>query len=373
MKQPNRKRIIFAASGTGGHLHPAQAIAQSEKIQKAAEILFAGHDLSSNPYFDKKKFFYTDISAPFVRAKNLFADLFHHYCGFIKAFKMLKSNSDLVIGFGSIYTFPILLAAFFKRCPYVLFNSDARLGKLQKLFYKKATKNLYALFPIKQKAKRNFQKVKMPLLSEKTEKIESSMARLFFKLDPNQITVLIFGGSQGAVTMNEVVMKALFLLREKGTLFQVIHLIGSHMDVKEVEDLYIKKGINCCVKEFEKEMGKAYSAADILIARCGSSTVAETLHHELPALYIPYPFLKDQHQKHNAEFVKQIVQGGDWISQVGLCSENLCKKIELMLQNKEFYKRNIDHFNHYDQETTAEEAILECMLKTLEKKTVFTS
>lgn len=44
-----------------------------------------------------------------------------------------------------------------------------------------------------------------------------------------------------------------------------------------------------------------------------------------------------------------------------------------MLQNKEFYKRNIDHFNHYDQETTAEEAILECILKTLEKKTVFTS
>lgn len=282
-----KKKILIAAGGTGGHLLPAQQLA--ELIGDRADIFFAGHNLDCSPFFKKDRFPFVNIIASPIQKRFAF---FRDFCkGLIQSICLLrKEKPDVVVGFGSYHTVPILFASVLMRKKIVLYEANRTMGKVTGLFAPFST-HLAAQFPmINQK---NFTLVPLYPWVRKP-KVSKQDARLEYGLDLDCFTILVFGGSQGAGFLNEIVPKVIASL---GRPVQVIHFGLS-------ETPYSVKSV---VKQFESDMAKAYAAADFVIGRSGAGTVSELIHFAVPSLLIPYPFAYG-HQQDNAEYL--VATGG---------------------------------------------------------------
>jgi len=118
-------------------------------------------------------------------------------------------------------------------------------------------------------------------------------------LRPNRLTILVMGGSQGAHMINELMAGALPWLDEWRGQTQFVHLSGER-DEARVRDAYERSGFTANVMSFCSQMELAYSAADLAVARSGASTLAEIAAFGLPAVLIPFPHACGDHQLHNA-------------------------------------------------------------------------
>lgn len=112
-------------------------------------------------------------------------------------------------------------------------------------------------------------------------------------------TLLIFGGSQGAIGINSLVIDALPLLVDVKEQLRFIHQTGAK-DFDRVSEAYRKADINARVEKFIDDMPLAYAQASLVICRAGSSTLAEIAAVGRAAILVPFPFASDQHQEKNA-------------------------------------------------------------------------
>lgn len=368
----NRKgaSIVIAVGGTGGHLYPAIALAR-DLLKKNPElsITFLGHGLKTNYYFDQKAFSYVDIKSATFSLKEISKiprGCKHLLQGIYQSLKFFKqSKISLVVGFGSFHSFPVLAATYLKKIPYILFESNAILGKVNKFFSRDAFLMTYQLFDLKEADKRpSFIKIAMPIVEEKLKKIPEQEARDRFGLDKDCLTLFVFGGSQGAKSLNELFLKALVHLKKTELKFQVIHLIGFNTDIEEVKRHYEMLGVKACIKVYEEEMYYAYSAADLLISRSGSNTIVEQLYYRLPAIFIPFPYLADNHQAFNAAYVCNTLKGGILLKQKELHPETLAQEIELFLQKERY--ASFKEALRYNQEKIEVKNLSELILETLE-------
>ena len=129
-------------------------------------------------------------------------------------------------------------------------------------------------------------------------KCADARARLGLRAD--QPTVLVMGGSQGAHAINEGIACALPWLEGRQEQVQFVHLSGAREE-GFVREVYEKNGYAARVLGFCHEMSVAYSAADLVIARAGAATLAEIAAFELPSILVPYPHATGNHQWHNAQ------------------------------------------------------------------------
>ncbi len=343
------KKIVFAAGGTGGHLFPAQALAdQLLKQRPDLDLLFAGAKLGDNPYFDRSKFAYLDIlsTTPFRGGILSRFKAFGILLGGIqKSLQMLREQKpDMVIGFGSFHAFPILCAAALKGIPIVLFESNAIPGKVIRLFSKRA-KFTGIFFPqAKDYLKGNTVEVGIPQKNSQPLGLTQCDARHLFNLDADRLTILVFGGSQGAKGINNHLLDLIPLLCQNQLSFQLIHLTGSKDTTDAMTALCKKWGIPHYIKDFEPQMAVALCAADIAICRSGAMTVSELLHYEVPAILIPYPFAADQHQLKNALFFEKEVGGGQHFEEAALSPKQLMQAMLPLLSRKETIKKSIHDF-----------------------------
>lgn len=348
------KNIVIAAGGTGGHLYPAQVLAE-ELEQKGYNICFMGAGLEGARWFEKQRWEVHEISSASFKRKGLFgkftAGLRLLKGTFQSLFKIRKKKPDLVVGFGSHHSFPVMLAARLLKLPLVLHEANGVPGEVTRFFssYAKVT----ALhFPEAAKKLKGPTVVSgMPLRSGCfSSSFSKEEARRFFGLDPELFTFLVFGGSQGAERINRLFSEALceyLALRTKQ--YQVIHLTGSPTVALRLEVLYRDHGIKAYVREFEKNMDKAWAAADLVVSRAGAMTLAEQLQMEVPSILIPYPFSADGHQDVNANHMVGRVKGSIKFYEAELSSERLAlavndligddrKKLREMQKNMRQYK-----------------------------------
>ena len=111
----------------------------------------------------------------------------------------------------------------------------------------------------------------------------------------------------------------------------MLHLIGPNTDKKWIENRYQAVSIPACVLDFETQMQWAYSAADLALARSGASAVAERLAHQIPSIFMPYPFVEEDHQRKNAQSVQMLYQFGHIVDQNSVSVSHLTSKfIELL-------------------------------------------
>lgn len=327
-----RKKILIAAGGSGGHLYPAQQLAES--LIQSADVLVAGHGLSRSDFFSCDRFFYRDVpAAPLGRTfKKLFRFFYTSLCSFRLSVQLIRDfQPDLVISFGSYHVFPLVLAAAVLRKRLSLFEANCQLGRINR-FFSPFSEEIYSQFFIK-----NGRLVPLlPWCEKPFVSIDAKEIRRSLGLDESCPTVLVFGGSQGARFLNERIPFAL----KKGT-WQVIHLTGKNGDDADVKEKYEEAGISVCVRPFEENMERLYRAADCAICRAGASTLAELIRFEVPSILIPFPFSRDDHQTANAKFFVENIFGGRWLKQKEASQWSLQDELALLFQKIEDHRRSL--------------------------------
>jgi UDP-N-acetylglucosamine--N-acetylmuramyl-(pentapeptide) pyrophosphoryl-undecaprenol N-acetylglucosamine transferase len=199
---------------------------------------------------------------------------------------------DVVVGFGGYVAAPAYLGARKAGVPLVIHEANSRPGIANRLgsFFTSFVGTAFDRTPI-----RGGVVVGMPLRAE-IEVLDRFAARaaadVFFGLDPTKPTLLVTGGSSGAKRINDTVSNS--VTRILGAGWQVIHITGEYRDVIENPQLSGYVVVKYC-----NRMELALAAADLAIARAGTSTVAELTGLGIPAIYVPYP-VGNGEQKYNA-------------------------------------------------------------------------
>jgi UDP-N-acetylglucosamine--N-acetylmuramyl-(pentapeptide) pyrophosphoryl-undecaprenol N-acetylglucosamine transferase len=309
MQSRKKHKILFAVGGSGGHLFPAQALAQeiAEK-NPDCEIVFAGAGLANSRFFEKQQFAHREISAATVFGKNplkLMQAVGSLIRGTIQSLQIVREQKPhLVVGFGSFHAFPLMLAALMKRVPFVQFESNAVPGKVNRFLSKWAIATAIQIPETASHLKGKSLEVSVPIW--KQGQITKEEACAYFSIDPTKSTFLVFGGSQGAVAINELFGAAAALLAQEKIDFQVLHFVGNKGNHEEIAKHYAKLGITAQVKSFEKQMPYAWKACDFAICRSGAMTIAELMAFEVPSILIPYPHAYDHQSKNAALMVDQV-------------------------------------------------------------------
>lgn len=325
-------KVLIASGGSGGHLFPAQQL--RELLGDEAEVFFAGHKLSLSPFFASEKIPFREIvSAPLK--KGFFIALWK---GFWQSISLLRFlGPDVVVGFGSYHTFPLLLAAVIMRKKLILFEANSTLGKVNRFFYPFAKK---IAFQFACSQKKGVLVPFLPWVSKGLKKISSAEAREHFGLHPQKTTLLVFGGSQGASFLNQMIPLAIDHFSRD---VQVIHLKGKGGGTVSYKS-------KACVKEFEKEMAIAYTAADCAICRSGAGTIAELIQYQIPSLLIPFPDASDDHQRKNGEFLIQQTKGALLLLQKDATLSRLLSEIEILLGSLEAFREGLRKYHSESQQ-----------------------
>lgn len=329
-------KVVITVGGTGGHVFPAIALAEQLKRDHGAELLFVGGALETNRYFDRESFPYKSVACGSFVSKNpitLARSLGRVFKGMWQSRSIIKTfNPDFVVGFGSYYTFPTLLAAKMTSVPFVLHEANSIPGKVNRLLARYAAA-VGVHFPVTATLlRRDAVEVGMPLRSGyRKDAVSREHSREYYHLDHNTTTLLIFGGSQGARAINLLCAQTL-TGSLAGVPLQVIHITGDAALTEELTHKYESKGIKASVKTFEKRMDLAWRAADLMIARAGAGTISEAMEYEVPGILIPYPHAADNHQETNADFLTDTVGGAVKCLESGLSKGGLGDTIRELLQ-----------------------------------------
>lgn len=366
----NIKRVVITAGGTGGHLYPAQALAQQLRKQSnvpAPDVLFMAGGLNTNRYFDRGNFPFQEVACSPLLSRNPFKSLkgiSHLFKGLQQSITILKKyQPDVVVGFGSYYTVPILLAAKWLKIPIILHEANSIPGKANKWLASLAT-CVGLHFPMTASFfKGKTVEVGLPLREGfSLEAVAKESAYTYYGLSPEYQTLLICGGSQGAQGINKLIKGCLPTLQRLS--LQIIHLTGNSQETEQLAALYAEHQIPAHVKNFENQMQMAWRIANGFIGRSGASTIAEAIEFEVPGILIPYPHATDQHQEKNADFLVNIV-GSAWkLLEPGLSFQQLEEAIEDLFQDtqNQAFKKAVQTYKQRPHQMTLCQLILNLSL-----------
>lgn len=194
-----------------------------------------------------------------------------------------RVRAEVVVGFGGYVAVPAYLAARRLRLPIVVHEANAKPGLANRLAAR-LTPHVYTASPLDKLP--HARVIGIPLrraISQLDRAALRDEARARFGLRPERPTLLIFGGSQGAQSINRAAAGAAAGLRDAGV--QVLHVIGPKNDWTIESD----PDVPYVVVPYVEQMQYAYAAADFALCRCGAMTCAELAAVGLPAAYVPYP------------------------------------------------------------------------------------
>lgn len=293
---------LLAGGGTGGHVNPLLALAEYIRTNEPEANVWAlgtAEGLESRLVPERGFELITIARLPFPRKPSLYALKFP--LAFAKAVKEIerkirKLKIDVVVGFGGYASAPAYVAARRLRVPYVIHEANALPGMANKLGSKNAAAVGVAFegTPLK-----GAQLVGMPLRAEivaAMNQVDAAAAREYFGLDPKLPTLLVTGGSLGARRINEQIVLAYPALDAAG--IQVLHIVGGNSELDELKSKSLTR-IKYCDR-----MDLAISAANLAIARSGSSTVCEFGAFGLPTVFVPYPVGNGEQKLNAANLIK---------------------------------------------------------------------
>ena len=300
-------RVIISGGGTGGHIFPAVSIANAIKaMHPEAKILFvgalgrmemqrvpaAGYEIKGLPIqgFDRKNLL-----------KNVKV-LYKIWKSQRMAKQIIKEfRPQVAVGVGGYASGPTLNKAAAMGIPCLIQEQNSYAGVTNKLLAKKAAKICVAyegmerFFPA-DKIMLTGNPVRQQLLENTQTKVEALRS---FDLDVSKKTVLIVGGSLGARTVNESVLKHLDVIRQSGV--QFIWQTGKYYYEQIKEQLAKEEKLeNLVVTDFISDMGAAYKAADLVVSRAGAGSISEFCLLGKPVILVPSPNVAEDHQTKNA-------------------------------------------------------------------------
>jgi len=328
----DKRTLVIAGGGTGGHLFPGIAIArQWIRGIKDADVLFiVGHRKIETEIISRYGYqtAYIDVEGIKGRGLNAVNALLKLPVGILQSVRILRSVSpDVVIGMGGYSSGPVCLSARMMGIPAAIHEQNsypgvtnrllARFVNLAFLSFRDSSKYLKA---------RSYLLVGTPVRDEIIRSGESE-----HRIKKKGFTILVTGGSQGARALNIEVANALALLKDMGRDINVIHQTGQ-IDYERCLKDYETRGIKADLSPFITDMASAYNAADLVISRAGASSIFELAALRKPSVLIPYPYAANQHQMANAMSLSRI-GAAEVIDQSDLSGPGLARIIIKYMDN----------------------------------------
>jgi len=291
-------RAILAGGGTGGHVIPALAIAQQLQSQFAAEVLFIGtsrgieNRLVPNAGFPLRL---VDVGAlKNVRLATRLRTLFDLPKAVWAAGRILSEfQPDVVIGVGGYASGPAMLAAVLRRIPTLIFEPNVVPGFANRV-----------VAPFVSAAAIHFKETGKYFRPCAVTGVPVREGFFHMASEPVTSTLLVFGGSQGAHAINQVVIEAAPELVQRIPGLHIVHQTGE-ADYNDAKAAYANLGGTVEVHRFIDDMPGFFGRASLLVCRSGASTVAEVTAAGKPAIFVPFPRAADDHQKRNAETLER--------------------------------------------------------------------
>lgn len=344
-------KIIISAGGTGGHIYPALAILERlKKENKDLEVLYIGtKNRMESEIIPQRKIDYVGLDI-YGFSKNILRDIRNIFLiskSYQKCLKIMREfQPDIVMGFGGYVTFPVLMAAKKMKIKTFLHEQNSIVGKTNKFIsngvdlvavsflstlkkFPKAKKVIYTGNPCGQNA----------LTTKEIKKSDIGF-------DNKKKLVIVVAGSLGSSSINEKLKEFLKLSRKSD--YQVLYITG-----KNYYDDFIsntKFSSNIKVLPYLDNLSGLMRNSDLIVTRAGASTMSEILSLSLPAIFIPSPYVANNHQYYNAlEIVNN--NAGLMIEESNLNGEILYKTVTELLSNKQKYeiiKMNLKNLGKID-------------------------
>ncbi len=296
-----RCRVVFAGGKTGGHLFPGVAMAEyiERKMNNKIEIIFVGikGGLEERVIPTKNwKLEFIPMTTPRVGGiwgvLKFFLYAFPVSLG--KSFAILiKYRPVLVFALGGYSGFPVAFAGWLMRIPVVIIEQNVYMGLTNKVLSLIATK-IFLPFDIVGRSRGKYVVSGNPVRELNVVKKNAG----------DKFTIGILGGSQGARGLNQLIEKLLPHMRDLRDRVNFIHQVGKQ-SVESTRALYEKLGFEAKVIDFIDDMGWFYGNVDLLITRAGASTIAELISIGKGAIFVPFPYAADDHQRKNALYLQE--------------------------------------------------------------------
>jgi UDP-N-acetylglucosamine--N-acetylmuramyl-(pentapeptide) pyrophosphoryl-undecaprenol N-acetylglucosamine transferase len=326
--------IVLSAGGTGGHLFPAQALA-GELVRRGKSIVVMTDRRGTNY---AKAFpgatIETVQSAAFSDRSllGLMAAPFEIAAGIASALsKLTRLKPGAVIGFGGYPSLPVMIAAWLGRFPTAILEQNAVTGRANRAVMNKV-QIMAAAFPIARFAPRDPSKVVLTGNPLRPEVIARANDGYDKPSEDGPLHLLVFGGSQGARAISELVPAAVALLPEdlRGRLAVVQQCRPE--DLEAVRQTYAAANVNAELAGFYNDLPSRMARAHLIIARAGAGTVSELMAIGRPAILIPLPHALDDNQTPNGEILSR-ANAGWCVAQRDLTPEKLAGMIKLAFSN----------------------------------------
>lgn len=336
------RAYVFAGGGTAGHLAPALAVAEALRTrQPDAAIVILCTTRSVDERF-LREVPYGVVAQPVKPLPRGPLEAPGFLVAWVRSCRMARSilqdvKPAAVLGLGGYAAGPMVRTAARRQVPTALLNPDAIPGKANRFLagsvdliftqFRESARH----FPSKLSGK--IRHVGCPLRPGVGQGDRSEAMR-GFGLHPGSRTLAVMGGSLGAGSINDAMGVLAPWLAESVPGWQVLHVTGVGK-AGDVENAYRRLGVHAAVLEFCDRMDLFYAAADLVIARGGANTVAELTASATPAVILPYPYHKDQHQRHNAAAMVAVHAAAvvDDLIEPRLTAQGLKKVLEKLLCN----------------------------------------
>src|SRR4051794_10793263 len=295
---------IIACGGTGGHLFPGLAVAESLRARGHEVMLFVSEKEVDALALSGRSFRFEKL--PTIGLPSLYSPAIF---GFLRRFNQSlslcrsiyrKFKPEVVLGMGGFTSTAPILAGRMRGIATFIHESNAIPGKANKMTARMVRAVLLGFKECAPFFPRVHTEVTGTPIRTELQRLDRKEARAKLGLREDLLTLLVMGGSQGASGINQAMIKSIPSLRGEG--LQIIHLTGVR-DERLVADNYLRENIPAYVAPFHHRMEEAYSAADVAIARSGAASLAELAFYGLPSILIPFPYAADDHQTRNAEIV----------------------------------------------------------------------
>ena len=286
------RTVVITGGGTGGHLKVADAFIE-EFYSRGIKVIFIGSSNGQDKaWFEndrrlKEAIFLDTRGVVNKKGFSKISSLFNIFSKTLACLDLYKKyNVKTVISVGGFSAAPATFASILAfDCKLYIHEQNSRMGKLNQITSKFATQ-VFSSF------------------DENSLVKDYPVSQIFFdnaRIRDKIKTVAFFGGSQGAVCINDFALNVAFKLNKMG--INIIHQTGKN-DFERVKTQYERLGINADVFDFSKEIPQKMAKADFAVSRAGASTLWEMCANALPALFIPYKYAAADHQYYNAKVLK---------------------------------------------------------------------
>jgi UDP-N-acetylglucosamine--N-acetylmuramyl-(pentapeptide) pyrophosphoryl-undecaprenol N-acetylglucosamine transferase len=355
-------RAIIAGGGTAGHVYPGLALAAALQARghivefagteygpEASLVPAAGYPLQTVPAAPlPRKVSLAAARAPFVAL------------GAVRRCRKLVRGAAVVVGMGGYVSVPVVLAAKWAGIPIVLHEQNAVPGLANRLLSRMATAVAVTVpgsgraFPRRTRLAVTGNPVRQEILRVAAEReVLAKEGVEELGLDVDRRTVLVFGGSQGALHIDRAAIGACYLLRARSDL-QVVLITGeAHLEGVRRAMPDERSGLIVRLFGYLARMDLAYACAELVVSRAGATTVAELTACALPAVLIPYPYATGRHQEANARALQRAGAAG-MMPDDQLSAESLAERITNMIDDGERLRATAERSRAFGRPDAAE-------------------